>query len=294
MTDAIQTFLLRFALIGLPVSLALLAALRLWRIASVEVRRRGIAKTLLFVALSAPVTFWAGGKANVNRTVEDAESAREGSAIKQSNNRLSSLHRYFAPTNFAAGADIFTRPTNAVTPSVWTRYSVSDDFRVAAPGWVAGICGVVTTQPWGIDSPETIEDGYTTLAPLYATNSFLLGTSDFWAVTNESSKTFVWKDLAFNRDPTNLVSFAATIYEWGDIEFAYANVPDGGFSSFVKIGSETQDMTPLVAEGQTVKLEKNSSRTPNGGLRTIPKSAISMHRANSSSSTTRTSGASCR
>lgn len=108
------------------------------------------------------------------------------------------------------------RPTNAVTPSMWTRHSVSDDFQVAAPGWVAGICGVVTTQPWGIDSPETIEDGHTTLAPLYATNSFLLGTSDFWVVTNESSKTFVWKDIAFNRDPSNLVSFAATIYEWVD------------------------------------------------------------------------------
>ncbi|MBR4259911.1 MAG: hypothetical protein IKQ17_12830 [Kiritimatiellae bacterium] len=272
MRDAVQIFLLRFALSGLPVSLVVLAALWLWRVAAAEVRRRGIAKTLLFVALSAPVAFWAGGKGGrENVKSKDVDSSNQTiQTIKQSNNRLSSLHRYFAPTNFAAGADVFMRPTNAVTPSMWTRHNVSDDFQVSVPGWVAGICGVVTTQPWGIDSPETIEDGHTTLAPLYATNSFLLGTSDFWAVTNESSKTFVWKDLAFNRDPSNLVSFAATIYEWGDIEFTYGNVPDGGFSSFAKIGSETQDMTSLVAEGQTVRLEKNLEQDAEWWLENYP------------------------
>ena len=251
---------------------AVLVVIGLWRIAAAEVRRRGIAKTLLFVALSAPVAFWAGGKGGRgNVKSKDVDSSNQTiQTIKQSNNRLSSLHRYFAPTNFAAGADVFMRPTNAVTPSMWTRHSVSDDFQVAVPGWVAGICGVVTTQPWGIDSPETIEDGHTTLAPLYATNSFLLGTSDFWAVTNESSKTFVWKDLAFNRDPSNLVSFAATIYDWGDVEFTYGNIPDGGFSSFAKIGSETQDMTSLVAEGQTVRLEKNLEQDTEWWLENYP------------------------
>ena len=249
-----------------------LAVMWLWRVAASEVRRRGIAKTLLFVALSAPVAFWAGGKGGrENVKSKDVDSNNQTiQAIKQSNNRLSSLHRYFAPTNFAAGADVFMRPTNAVTPSMWTRHNVSDDFQVAVPGWVAGICGVVTTQPWGIDSPETIEDGHTTLAPLYATNSFLLGTSDFWAVTNESSKTFVWKDLAFNRDPSNLVSFAATIYEWGDVEFTYGNIPEDGFSSFVKIGSETQDMTPFVAEGQAVRLEKNLEQDTEWWLENYP------------------------
>lgn len=251
---------------------AVLVVVGLWRIAAAEVRRRGIAKTLLFVALSAPVAFWAGGKGGrENVKSKDVDSSNQTiQTIKQSNNRLSSLHRYFAPTNFAAGADVFMRPTNAVTPSMWTRHNVSDDFQVAVPGWVAGICGVVTTQPWGIDSPETIEDGHTTLAPLYATNSFLLGTSDFWAVTNESSKTFVWKDLAFNRDPSNLVSFAATIYEWGDVEFTYGNIPEDGFSSFVKIGSETQDMTPFVAEGQAVRLEKNLEQDAEWWLENYP------------------------
>ena len=272
MQELIQIILLRFALSGLPVTLAALGVLWLWRVAAAEVRRRGIAKTLLFVALSAPVAFWAGGKGGrENVKSKDVDSSNQTiQTIKQSNNRLSSLHRYFAPTNFAAGADVFMRPTNAVTPSMWTRHNVSDDFQVAVTGWVAGICGVVTTQPWGIDSPEAIEDGYTTLAPLYATNSFLLGTSDFWAVTNESSKTFVWKDIAFNRDPSNLVSFAATIYEWGDIEFTYGNVPDGGFSSFAKIGSETQDMTSLVAEGQTVRLEKNLEQDAEWWLENYP------------------------
>lgn len=226
---------------------------------SLEMQRRGVAKSLLFVALSIPLAFWAGGKGGGVRAPSHVPN-RTGS----------SLHRYFAPTNFVADAEVFSRPTNAVTPTMWTRHSVSDDFQLAAQGWVAGVCGVVTTQPWGIDAPEAIEDGYVTLAPLYATNAFLLGTSDFWAVTNECSKTFVWKDLAFNRDPSNLVSFAATIYEWGDIEFTYGNVPDCGFSSFAKIGSETQDMTPLVAEGQTVRLEKNLEQDAEWWLENYP------------------------
>jgi hypothetical protein len=80
----------------------------------------------------------------------------------------------------------------------------------------------------------------------------------------------VWKDLAFNRDPSNLVSFAATIYDWGDVEFTYGNIPDGGFSSFAKIGSETQDMTSLVAEGQTVRLEKNLEQDAEWWLENYP------------------------
>ena len=229
------------------------------RLVSSEMQRRGIAKSLLFVALSIPLAFWAGGKGGGVRAPSHVQN-RAGS----------SLHRYFAPTNFVADAEVFTRPTNAVTPAMWTRHSVSDDFQVVARGWVAGVCGVVTTQPWGIDSPEAIEDGYVTLAPLYATNAFLLGTSDFWAVTNECSKTFVWKDLAFNRDPSNLVSFAATIYEWGDIEFTYGNIPDGDFSSFVKIGSETQDMTQYAVGGQAVKIEKNLEQDEEWWLENYP------------------------
>ena len=229
------------------------------RLVSSEMQRRGLAKSLLFVALSIPLAFWAGGKGGGVRAPSHVQN-RAGY----------SLHRYFAPTNFVADAEVFTRPTNAVTPAMWTRHSVSDDFQVVARGWVAGVCGVVTTQPWGIDSPEAIEDGYVTLAPLYATNAFLLGTSDFWAVTNECSKTFVWKDLAFNRDPSNLVSFAATIYEWGDIEFTYGNIPDGGFSSFVKIGSETQDMTQYAVGGQAVKIEKNLEQDEEWWLENYP------------------------
>lgn len=229
------------------------------RLVSSEMQRRGVAKSLLFVALSIPLAFWAGGKGGGIRAPSHVPN-RTGS----------SLHRYFAPTNFVADAEVFTRPTNAVTPTMWTRHSVSDDFQVAAQGWVAGVCGVVTTQPWGIDAPEAIEDGHVTLAPLYATNAFLLGTSDFWAVTNECSKTFVWKDIAFNRDPSNLVSFAATIYEWGDIEFSYGNVPEGGFSSFVKIGPEMLDTTQYAVGGLAVKIEKNLEQDDEWWLENYP------------------------
>ena len=180
------------------------------------------------------------------------------------------LHRYFAPSNFVADLSVFTRPTNAVTPSLWTRHSVCDDFRWALPGYKAGICGAVTTQPWGIDTPQRIKDCYETYAPLYATNSLIRGLGDFWAVTNENSMTFVWKDLAYNRSPSNLVSFAATVYDWGDFEFTYGNIPEGGFSSFVKLGAETLDMTQYAASGQTVRVEKNLEQDTEWWLENYP------------------------
>lgn len=241
---------------------AALAIAGMWRVASHEARRRGLAKTAAFAVLSAIATFWAGGKGGARGPA--------GPERRQTRAAAPGLRRYFAPTNFVAEADVFTRPTNAVTPAMWTRHSVSDDFQLAAPGWVAGTCGVVTTQPWGIDSPSAIGDGYETFAPLYATNAFLLGTSDFWAVTNESSKTFVWKDLAFGRSATNLVSFAATVYDWGDFEFTYGNVPEGGFSSFVKLGAGTLDLTPYVASGQTVRVEKNLEQDAEWWLENYP------------------------
>ena len=40
------------------------------------------------------------------------------------------LHRYLAPTNYAADLSIFNRPTNAVTPRLWTKYSIVDDFQL--------------------------------------------------------------------------------------------------------------------------------------------------------------------
>lgn len=186
-------------------------------------------------------------------------------------NYVETLHRYFAPTNFAADLSIFTRPTNAVTPSLWRRHSVSDDFQVTVENYVAGACGVVTTQPWGIDSPETIKDTYQTFAPFYATNSLIVGTSDFWTVTNESSKTFVWKNAAFQRDPSQLVSFALTLYNWGDVEFTYGEtIPAGGFSSFMKIGAETVDMTAHVAPARTVRIEKNLTQDTEWWIENYP------------------------
>lgn len=95
MRDAVQIFLLRFALSGLPVSLVVLAALWLWRIAAAEVRRRGIAKTLLFVAPSAPVAFWAGGKGGrENVKSKDVDSSNQTiQTIKQSTLLASPLLR---------------------------------------------------------------------------------------------------------------------------------------------------------------------------------------------------------
>ena len=67
---------------------AVLVVVGLWRIAAAEVRRRGIAKTLLFVALSAPVAFWAGGKGGrENVKSKDVDSSNQTiQTIKQSNN----------------------------------------------------------------------------------------------------------------------------------------------------------------------------------------------------------------
>ena len=184
---------------------------------------------------------------------------------------VENLHRYFAPTCFPADLSIFTRPTNAITPSLWRRHSVSDDFQVAVDDHIAGACGVVTTQPWGIDNPESIENTYRTFAPFYATNSLIVGTSDFWTVTNDHSKTFVWKDAAFQRNPSQPVSFALTLYDWGDIDFTYGEtIPESGFSSFVKLGGETVDMTAHVAPMRTVRLEKNLNQDTEWWLENYP------------------------
>jgi hypothetical protein len=167
------------------------------------------------------------------------------------------LHRYLAPTNFAADLSIFNRPTNAVTPRLWKKYSIIDDFQLVPGKRIAGVCGAVTTQPWGIDTPDRIKDIYETYAPLYSTNALIRGVSDFWTVTNEFSQTYVWKDLAHKCNKTNLISFAVTLYDWGDIEFTYGNVPTDGFTSFVKLKDKTLDLTGNVAPNRTVRVEKN-------------------------------------
>ena len=180
------------------------------------------------------------------------------------------LHRYLAPTNFAADLSIFTRPTNAVTPRLWKKYSIIDDFQLVPGKRIAGVCGAVTTQPWGIDTPDRIKDIYETYAPLYSTNALIRGVSDFWTVTNEFSQTYVWKDLAHKCNKTNLTSFAVTLYDWGDIEFTYGNVPTDGFTSFVKLKDKTLDLTGNVAPNRTVRIEKNFEQDTEWWLENYP------------------------
>ena len=180
------------------------------------------------------------------------------------------LHRYLAPTNFAADLSIFTRPTNAVTPRLWKKYSIIDDFQLVPGKRIAGVCGAVTTQPWGIDTPDRIKDIYETYAPLYSTNALIRGVSDFWTVTNEFSQTYVWKDLAHKCNKTNLISFAVTLYDWGDIEFTYGNVPTDGFTSFVKLKDKTLDLTGNVAPNRTVRVEKNFEQDTEWWLENYP------------------------
>ena len=180
------------------------------------------------------------------------------------------LHRYLAPTNFAADLSIFNRPTNAVTPRLWKKYSIIDDFQLVPGKRIAGVCGAVTTQPWGIDTPDRIKDIYETYAPLYSTNALIRGVSDFWTVTNEFSQTYVWKDLAHKCNKTNLISFAVTLYDWGDIEFTYGNVPTDGFTSFVKLKDKTLDLTGNVAPNRTVRVEKNFEQDTEWWLENYP------------------------
>ena len=284
------------ARVMMSVAGAMFAALALrlaWRVVAGVARRHGVAKTAFLFLMSAPLAFWAGGKGGLNCGImglcnygnaglnistnipstvpqSPAPTVSQSSVPPNGREAAPGLHRYFAPSNFVADLSIFTRPTNAVTPSLWMRHSVSDDFRWALPGYKAGIYGAVTTQPWGIDTPQRIKDCYETYAPFYATNSLIRGVGDFWAVTNENSKTFVWKNLEYNNSPSNLVSFAATIYDWGDFEFTYGNIPDGGFSSFVKLGARTLDMTQYAASGQTVRVEKNLEQDAEWWLENYP------------------------
>ena len=284
------------ARVMMAVAGAMFAALALrlaWRVVAGVARRHGVAKTAFLFLMSAPLAFWAGGKGGLNCGIMElcnygnaglnistntpstfpqspAPTVSQSAVSPNGREAAPGLHRYFAPSNFVADLSIFTRPTNAVTPSLWLRHSVCDDFREALPDYVAGICGVVTTQPWGIDTPQRIKDCYETYAPFYATNSLIRGVGDFWAVTNENSKTFVWKNLEYNNSPSNLVSFAATIYDWGDFKFTYGNIPDGGFSSFVKLGARTLDMTQYAASGQTVRVEKNLEQDAEWWLENYP------------------------
>ena len=208
---------------------------------------------------------------------KDAHRADGASAVSPSQNVVADgtefvqpLHRYLAPTNFAADLSIFNRPTNAVTPRLWKKYSIIDDFQLVPGKRIAGVCGAVTTQPWGIDTPDRIKDIYETYAPLYSTNALIRGVSDFWTVTNEFSQTYVWKDLAHKCNKTNLISFAVTLYDWGDIEFTYGNVPTDGFTSFVKLKDKTLDLTGNVAPNRTVRVEKNFEQDTEWWLENYP------------------------
>ena len=220
----------------------------------------------LFWKIVLPVVFGAFVlHGSVKRGEGGKLEARTGSGVV-----VNPLHRYLAPTNYAADLSIFNRPTNAVTPKLWTKYCIVDDFQLVPGGRIAGVCGAVTTQPWGIDTPDRIKDIYETFAPLYSTNALIKGVSDFWAVTNEFSQTYVWKDLAHKSDRSNLISFAATLYDWGDIEFTYGNVPTEGFTSFVKLKDKTLDLTGYVAPNRTVKIEKNFEQDTEWWLENYP------------------------
>ena len=240
---------------GLAVYLAADCAIQAYAAALRRVcKTSGRGASIALLLAMAGFTYWAGGKGGAPiRSVPPP-----------------SLHGYLSPTNFATDASVFVRPPDAETPALWQTRSVCDDFQPVAPGYVAGICGVATTQPFGFTHPGGIGAEYDAYAPFHATNSLLHGVGAFWTATNDYSQCFVWKDVAFNRDPSNLVSFALRLYDWGDVEYIYGNVPETGFSSFVKKGNDMFDMTSLCASGQTVRLEKNLEQDTEWWLENYP------------------------
>ena len=270
-----------FEIILLSLAAVLIAALGVilwWRLAGDRVKAliAGWLALPLFWKIVLPMVFGAFVlHGSVKRGEVVGEGEGEGSEVfsrAEVGDRVvvNPLHRYLAPTNYAADLSIFNRPTNAVTPKLWTKYCIVDDFQLVPGGRIAGVCGAITTQPWGIDTPDRIKDIYETYAPLYSTNALIKGLSDFWAVTNEFSQTYVWKDLAHKSDRSNLISFAATLYDWGDIEFTYGNVPTEGFTSFVKLKDKTLDLTGYVTPNRTVKIEKNFEQDTEWWLENYP------------------------
>jgi len=231
----------------------------------------GLVAVLVFAASLLGFTIWAGGKRGGFEPVKSLPAMNEKIvAMRDTQMPGPTLHGYYAPTNFEADASVFVRPADAETPMLWQNHSVCDDFQPVTPEHVAGICGVVTTQQYGFLSPEEIGSEYNAYAPLYATNSLIRGISDFWVLTNECSQTFVWKDIAFNRDPSNLVSFAVQLYDWGDVDFVYGNIPANGFSAFIKRDDEIFDMAGLCASGHTVRIEKNLEQNTDWWLENYP------------------------
>ena len=267
-----MTKILLFTTVALAVFLGAVYAAKVLTASFIRFRaNHGFVAVLVFAASFLGFTIWAGGKRGVPEPVKSLP-AMNGKIVATRDAQMPepTLHGYYAPTNFEADVSVFVRPADAETPTLWQNHGVCDDFQPATPEFVAGIRGVVTTRQYGFLSPEEIGSEYDAYAPLYATNSLIRGVSDFWVLTNEYSRTFVWKDVAFNRDMSNLVSFAAQLYDWGDVDFVYGNIPANGFSAFIKRGEEIFDMTGLCASGRVVHIEKSLEQNTDWWLENYP------------------------
>ena len=115
---------------------AVLLAVMWWKIAGERVKAliAGWLALPLLWKIVLPVVFGAfvlHGSAKRGEVVGEGEGSEVFSRAEVEDRVVvNPLHRYLAPTNYAADLSIFNRPTNAVTPRLWTKYSIVDDFQL--------------------------------------------------------------------------------------------------------------------------------------------------------------------
>ena len=123
----------------------------------------------------------------------------------------------------ASDIDTYLPPQNAIRVPAWQNCGWANDFRWL-DGVTAGLNGTLTTAHHGIEQfPFEVATNETVFAPFMATNGLVHGVSDFWCADGR----YVWRNMALERNVSNLVSFAATVAD-DSVAFEYGDLPASG------------------------------------------------------------------
>ena len=85
----------------------------------------GLVAALMVAASLLGFAIWAGGKRGVPDPVKSLPAMNEKNVVtNDAQMPESTLHGYYAPTNFEADAAVFVRPADAETPALWQNHGV--------------------------------------------------------------------------------------------------------------------------------------------------------------------------
>ena len=118
----------------------------------------------------------------------------------------------------------FAAPATALHLARWVPGGRSDDF-MAVPcpftNLIVGINGTLTTAHRRLDKFPFPVTNALVVAPAFATNGLIPGVGEFWFTTNAAAARYVWRNIAYERSASNLVSFAVTYCHNRDLIFEY-------------------------------------------------------------------------